>query len=360
MMKEQRGDFSLDVEEVQPANRRAPDRLPDEWLDLASLGGSELHNALMEFPAEPSGPPAQTTSVDVRERLVGRLSLPLNKRGLLLILVGATIGLAALAAWRVSLQPVATGAKPPERARAAEPSAPVASTADLPPSTLRPDAAVSAPDATDAPPPLPEVEPSRVRPDALEAPRAATTAASPAAAPRSLEPLSSAPATLPPQPLALLRTRPVAGSSVLAKPAPSVPPVATARLSAVVRPMPDRDVSAATRGLGDLPDIERVVRAYQESYNQLDASSTALVWPTVDTGALARAFSTLVAQQLSFDRCKFDVEGGTATASCAGALRYVQRIGDPTPQVQQMSWAFQLERTDRGWQIEEVTARGAR
>jgi hypothetical protein len=121
--------------------------------------------------------------------------------------------------------------------------------------------------------------------------------------------------------------------------------------------MPGRDVRGATARSTALPDVERVVRAYQESYNRLDARSTALVWPTVDTGALARAFSTLVEQELSFDRCEFDVEAATATVSCAGAVRYVQRIGDPTPRVQQMLWAFQLERTDRGWQIEEVTAR---
>ena len=106
----------------------------------------------------------------------------------------------------------------------------------------------------------------------------------------------------------------------------------------------------------DRSSIERVLEAYRDAYERLDAPSAAVIWPRVDTRALSRAFSTLAQQDVLFDSCDLDITGATAKARCVGEIRYVRRVGDQTPRVRRMSWSFTLERVSYRWQIARVSA----
>jgi len=100
-----------------------------------------------------------------------------------------------------------------------------------------------------------------------------------------------------------------------------------------------------------------VLDAYTESYDRLDASSAALLWRGVDSRALARAFSGLSSQDLSFDQCDVSIDGPQATAVCRGELRYVRRVGAPSPHVLRASWTIDFERATDRWIIASVNVR---
>ena len=114
---------------------------------------------------------------------------------------------------------------------------------------------------------------------------------------------------------------------------------------------------AATVEVDHRQAIQRVLDAYKESYDRLDAPSAALLWRGVDSRALARAFSGLSSQDLSFDQCDVSIDGPQATAVCRGELRYVRRVGSPTPQVLRGSWTIDLERATDRWVIARVNVR---
>jgi hypothetical protein len=100
--------------------------------------------------------------------------------------------------------------------------------------------------------------------------------------------------------------------------------------------------------------IRRVLDAYKQSYDRLDALSVSELWRGLDTPALARAFSTLTSQDLSFDQCDVSINGPRATALCQGSLRYVRRLGDHTPRVRYLSWTIELEQSADRWLITNV------
>jgi hypothetical protein len=149
---------------------------------------------------------------------------------------------------------------------------------------------------------------------------------------------------VPAEPRSEVTARTEAPTSAL--PASSAPALAAAPATAMVVPVVADDRAA----------IERVLRAYQDSYDRLDAAAAALIWPKVDTRALARAFSTLSQQDMSFDRCTLKIDGVHATAECAGEIRYTRRTGDQTPRTRPLSWSIDLERTYERWQISSVSA----
>jgi hypothetical protein len=130
---------------------------------------------------------------------------------------------------------------------------------------------------------------------------------------------------------------------VRSEPAPETPR-ALAAPAVIVPPPSERSL------------IERVLEAYRDAYDRLDAPSAAVIWPRVDTRALNRAFSTLAEQDLLFDSCDLDIAGARANARCVGEIRYVRRVGDQAPRVRKMSWSFALERVSDRWQIAQVTA----
>ena len=108
------------------------------------------------------------------------------------------------------------------------------------------------------------------------------------------------------------------------------------------------------------PDaIQRVLAAYEDSYNRRDANAIAAIWKGVDRRGLSRAFSTLANQDFSFEQCNIDMndDEAHATAQCRGAVRYVRRIGGSAPRVVHLAWKIELARGDDGWLIANLEVR---
>jgi hypothetical protein len=191
-------------------------------------------------------------------------------------------------------------------------------------------------------------------------------ATAPTATARTIAPVVPAPARLSSVPPEIPSTAPAAASEagarlVLPEPAPA--PAVIVATPEVVRaePAPDAPLPAAAAlsaivAPTDRSSIERVLQAYRDAYDRLDAPSAAVIWPRVDTRALNRAFSTLAQQDVSFERCDLDITGGKANAKCTGEIRYVRRVGDQVPRTRKLSWLFALERVSDRWQIAQVTA----
>jgi len=191
--------------------------------------------------------------------------------------------------------------------------------------------------------------PAPARADGDRSSSAAALTASPRAADRPRRPPSppTAGADAAPAAIEAAPAVPIDRVAVAAPPAVAVPleePVIPAAEEAIVTPPNDRVL------------IERVLEQYRDAYERLDAPSAAVIWPRVDTRALARAFSTLAGQDVTFDSCDVDIAGERARARCVGEIRYVRRVGDQTPRVRRLSWSFALERVSDRWQIAQVTA----
>ena len=97
-----------------------------------------------------------------------------------------------------------------------------------------------------------------------------------------------------------------------------------------------------------------VLNAYARAYNNLDAVAAHQVWPAVDERALARAFSSLSAQTISFADCRISVRDVTATAACRGYATYVGRIGARSARTEPRQWRFELRRAGQGWTIDRA------
>jgi hypothetical protein len=137
--------------------------------------------------------------------------------------------------------------------------------------------------------------------------------------------------------------------------APASPPAA----SAVVPPpvvaenrVPEAVVSRNT--IPDEPAIRGVLNRYQAAYERLDAQAAKQIWPTVNERALARAFSGLESQSMTFDQCRISVATNNALASCRGSASYVGRVGSKSGQRQNREWTFRLRKAGEGWQIDSV------
>jgi hypothetical protein len=106
----------------------------------------------------------------------------------------------------------------------------------------------------------------------------------------------------------------------------------------------------------ELTAVQGVVRRYEQTYRQLDAKAVAAIWPSVDTRSLSRMFERIERQDLRFDTCAYAVSEVRATATCAGSLTYVPRVGGSTPRTDRHTWSIQLERAGQQWQIIGVSA----
>ncbi|MGE3512385.1 MAG: hypothetical protein AB7N65_26265 [Vicinamibacterales bacterium] len=108
-------------------------------------------------------------------------------------------------------------------------------------------------------------------------------------------------------------------------------------------------------------DEERLVRAalqkYRAAYDRLDAASAQTVWPDVDAHALARAFADLSTQQLRFEACTLDVQGGNASATCRGSARFVPKVGGREPRIEPRIWTFSLQKRGAEWFIKTSRVR---
>ena len=177
----------------------------------------------------------------------------------------------------------------------------------------------------EVPAPSPPPNPS---PSVTASPPAATAAPAPPPAPLTAE--VSPPAAAPPRPAA----------------APPVAPPAAAPAAA-----------AASAIESSTAAIRNTLARYEEAFTALDANAAREVWPTVNTRNLSRAFERLEEQEVAFEGCQIKVADARAEATCQGTARYVPRIGDRTPRVDQREWHFSLVKTRDEWLIGAVDAR---
>ena len=98
------------------------------------------------------------------------------------------------------------------------------------------------------------------------------------------------------------------------------------------------------------PVVRSVLNRYAAAYNSLDADAAQRVWPTVNRGALARAFDGLATQRVSLGDCRIDVMGTKARAACAGSATWSPKVGSGT-HTESREWTFELARGGAGWQI---------
>ncbi len=140
----------------------------------------------------------------------------------------------------------------------------------------------------------------------------------------------------------MLPAVPAAGSGMPAardtRTLPSLaPPVAEARPVTVPR--------------ADEAGVRRTIEAYRSAFDRLDADAASAVVPSIDSKALARAFSGLASQRLEFERCDLDVNDTTAQATCVGRAASVPKVGSSRPRVDPRRWSFVLARQADGWHI---------
>jgi hypothetical protein len=141
---------------------------------------------------------------------------------------------------------------------------------------------------------------------------------------------------------------------------PPAPSVATPVIGPALHEAPAAAPGAARTAapLADLADdnvlVTRVLQRYRTAYEGLDAPSAQAVWPAVNQAALARAFSGLESQSLTFDACDVRIQGESATATCQGSARYVPKIGDREPRVEPRVWNFTLQKNGGDWKIDSA------
>ena len=95
---------------------------------------------------------------------------------------------------------------------------------------------------------------------------------------------------------------------------------------------------------------------YAMAYEAMNVLATARVWPSVDRRALARAFTTLKSQELTFESCSVSVAESSATAHCRGTVQFVRKVGNPVPLTAPQEWLFRMRKFGDDWMIEDVAA----
>jgi hypothetical protein len=102
--------------------------------------------------------------------------------------------------------------------------------------------------------------------------------------------------------------------------------------------------------------VRRTLHAYEQAYEQLNVAAAVAVWPSVNRGALARAFATMASQGIEFESCTITFHATAATASCSGTLQFVRRVGNQVPLTAEQRWVFKLRQTPTDWKIDDVSA----
>lgn len=137
----------------------------------------------------------------------------------------------------------------------------------------------------------------------------------------------------------------------IAEPLREPPEPAPAIVEAAPSPARPRGSAAEMAG------VQRTLDRYRQMYVDLDASTAASFWPRADSRALERVFANLSRQELDFDECVIALSDASATAECAGWLRYVPRVGNTQLKSERHSWTIVLQRDAEAWQIVRVNAR---
>ena len=103
--------------------------------------------------------------------------------------------------------------------------------------------------------------------------------------------------------------------------------------------------------------VRSVLDQYARAYGRLDVSAVRAVWPSVDDRALARAFSDLSSQTVSFDQCVIHIDqqsgGSNAKASCRGKASYVGKVGSQQ-RTESRTVRFELKRDGDAWKIQKA------
>lgn len=153
---------------------------------------------------------------------------------------------------------------------------------------------------------------------------------------------------------------PAPSLAALGRHQPSEPAVVPDRSAA---PLATKPAAAAAVAAGTVTprvdprdSVRNVLERYRSAYQRLDASAARAVWPGVDAGALARAFSALSRQELWFEGCTIDVSGATADATCKGQSRIVPKIGGGSETVRR-TWQFTLRQSGTNWVIDRATVK---
>jgi hypothetical protein len=127
--------------------------------------------------------------------------------------------------------------------------------------------------------------------------------------------------------------------SLVAPPAPPPPAVDA------------RPRGPAPEGIDERAAVLATLRRYEAAYSALDARAVRTVWPSVNQGALSRAFESLAAQNIRLGNCTVTVRAPTARAICAGSATWVPRIGGGKPREDRRTWTFSLAQRDQSWSI---------
>jgi len=179
-----------------------------------------------------------------------------------------------------------------------------------------------------------------------------------ATAPAAEEPIAAAPpVTVPdsPRPTPLALPESTVATSTIAPPPPAAPSAAEGTASAAppVVERPPTPAPAPQPVVNEAAAIRVALSRFAAGYSDLDPAAVSAVWPSVDRAGLSRAFSTLDAQQLTFDRCDIQVNGSVGNATCVGTAMWLPKIGGQTRELAR-TWKFVLKNGAGTWQI--VTA----
>jgi hypothetical protein len=181
--------------------------------------------------------------------------------------------------------------------------------------------------------------------------KSVTPAPPKSAAPPPSPPRSGAIGAVPPLPNAG-RGQPAAERSDARQAAGTISPSGGTRESS-----PPPVEPAAPRAPTTEEEVRAVISQYRSAYERLDAGAVKYVWPSVDEGALMRAFANLESQDLESKQCGVNAGGSSAVVTCSGIARYVRRVGNRTPQAEPREWTFRLRRVGGAWEIERVSLR---
>ena len=120
-----------------------------------------------------------------------------------------------------------------------------------------------------------------------------------------------------------------------------------------VEPAPSNE---APGGDAAVDGIHSLLRRYEEAYDRRDARSAAALWPTVDEGALTRAFAGFDRQDVRFNRCDIDAFEARGSAVCVGSVRYLPSVRGAIVQEDAITWTFDFARSGEHWRIIGLSA----
>jgi hypothetical protein len=106
----------------------------------------------------------------------------------------------------------------------------------------------------------------------------------------------------------------------------------------------------------DLAIVRSVLERYEGAYSALDADAASEIWPTVNRGALARAFHGLATQHVSLGTCDVTLKGPAARATCQGTASWKPKVGGGL-RTEDRRWEFELRKDGAAWIIERASAR---